>query len=640
MKKYHIPLFVSLVLAVILSCDLPFARETETPPTPMTILPTATSTPPDPQQEALERMEQETGEEPQALIEGGIPRFIAPNITTTADDPVEAAWAYFEAYPELYGLRDVRAELRLDKVRETDLGTQVVFSQLIKGIPVYASQVIVVLNNGQITSVNGALQPWVDLKTEAAISAEEALSAARRDFGAETIEPDGEPELAIYSPTVLLAEEGEARLCWLIALGGGGDPEIAAVYYLIDAATGELLFADWQIQTMDWVIRGMRNCNDCDRDGIPDVDTDGDGDPDRLVWWSEWINMTAGEVDYQVDEDGGRLADDEAVAAHNHMIATWNYFLENFDWDGPDGEGGEDLGIQLYLHVLPDWNNAFSARPCTLAFGEDHATLDILAHEFTHCVTSYHTPGGLVYQNQSGALNEHYSDFFALMIDTANWQMNTPNGVWRDLSTGTADDGNIRVHINDLYRGGEDFGGVHLNSVIPSYAAWMLASEGEHVHPDTNITVTGIGRAKTATIWWGAHALTARNSTFAQWAEVVVNVARFMRILPDFRGGTMLTEEEACQVELAIEAIGLRASDCDNDGVTGSANDNCPLVENPDQADADNDGIGDACDNCSFAANQDQLDGDDDSIGDACDNCVEVSNSDQADSDNDSLGDT
>lgn len=76
--------------------------------------------------------------------------------------------------------------------------------------------------------------------------------------------------------------------------------------------------------------------------------------------------------------------------------------------------------------------------------------------------------------------------------------------------------------------------------------------------------------------------------------------------------------------------------DADGDGVGSS--DNCPDDVNADQADGDDDGVGDVCDNCPETSNEDQGDRDDDGVGDICDNSPDEPNPGQGDSDNDGVG--
>jgi formylglycine-generating enzyme required for sulfatase activity len=108
--------------------------------------------------------------------------------------------------------------------------------------------------------------------------------------------------------------------------------------------------------------------------------------------------------------------------------------------------------------------------------------------------------------------------------------------------------------------------------------------------------------------------------------------------------------------------------DDDNDGVEDGM-DNCPLTPNASQANTDEDFLGNACDfcpedagndsdgdgicagngflspmtgdkdNCPKDKNADQADADNDELGDACDNCPAKANRSQEDCDNDGLGD-
>ena len=73
--------------------------------------------------------------------------------------------------------------------------------------------------------------------------------------------------------------------------------------------------------------------------------------------------------------------------------------------------------------------------------------------------------------------------------------------------------------------------------------------------------------------------------------------------------------------------------DTDKDGVEDGS-DNCPAVANPDQSDADMDGLGDACDD-DFT----DVDTDGDGHFDLEDNCPSIANPGQEDSDGDGLGD-
>ena len=67
----------------------------------------------------------------------------------------------------------------------------------------------------------------------------------------------------------------------------------------------------------------------------------------------------------------------------------------------------------------------------------------------------------------------------------------------------------------------------------------------------------------------------------------------------------------------------LCSCDDDADGDDVKKNDNCPFKVNTDQADDDQDGIGNLCDNCPKVSNAEQKDSDGDGKGDECDDDID-----------------
>jgi hypothetical protein len=78
---------------------------------------------------------------------------------------------------------------------------------------------------------------------------------------------------------------------------------------------------------------------------------------------------------------------------------------------------------------------------------------------------------------------------------------------------------------------------------------------------------------------------------FDDWANLIYS----FRASPDFADGVARTTPDPEPDVSASQALAMaQAVDFDGDGLT-NANDNCPAIHNPDQADTDGDGVGDAC---------------------------------------------
>jgi len=167
-------------------------------------------------------------------------------------------------------------------------------------------------------------------------------------------------------------------------------------------------------------------------------------------------------------------------------------------------DGVDDKGMDLTSVVNctysdeespPDWHNAvwWQGR---MWYGQVRGNreqlqsyarfLDVIAHELTHGVTEYSS--NLVYQGESGALNESFSDILGIIIsnwytvgadsDVAEWSWQLGAGLGegglplRDLSDPTRT--HDPAHMKDYIHTKSDSGGVHSNSNIHNKAAYNV----------------------------------------------------------------------------------------------------------------------------------------------------------------------
>jgi len=198
--------------------------------------------------------------------------------------------------------------------------------------------------------------------------------------------------------------------------------------------------------------------------------------------------------------------DDVATDAHWGAEKTYRYFLDNFNRQSFDNQGAT---IRSYVHYSTNYNNAFW-NGYVMTYGDGNGTtftpltcLDVCGHEIGHAVTT-HT-ANLIYRNESGALNESFSDIFGNSIEfenksTASWKIGeemTPNGSGIRNMQKPKVKGDPDTYKGQYWYGGSgDNGGVHTNSGVQNFWYYLLC-EGDTGTNDNNefFSVDSLGQA-------------------------------------------------------------------------------------------------------------------------------------------------
>ncbi len=186
-------------------------------------------------------------------------------------------------------------------------------------------------------------------------------------------------------------------------------------------------------------------------------------------------------------------------------------------------------------HYKRSYNNA-GWNGTQMVYGDGDGTtfiefsgdLDVVGHELSHGVTE--ATSNLIYQNESGALNEAFSDMMGTAIEyyfgTGNWTLGEdimPGGNYlRSLANPTLK--GDPSHYADRYTGTNDNGGVHTNSGIANHWFYLLTNGGQNANParasGTNVQGVGLAAAEAIT-YLGFTALPANASFCAARAGTI-----------------------------------------------------------------------------------------------------------------------
>jgi len=281
------------------------------------------------------------------------------------------------------------------------------------------------------------------------------------------------------------------------------------------------------------------------------------------------------------DDDSWNLAGNTSpgqpalVDAQFYAHVTDSYYQQTYGFNWLDYYS---QGMVSSVHLKRKYNNAYWNGD-QMAYGDGDGTsfiefsgdLDVVGHELSHAVTE--ATSNLIYQNESGALNESFSDIMGTNIEffygSGNWTIGEDitigaNGIRNMANPG--EDGDPS-HYDARYTGTSDNGGVHTNSGISNHWYYLLTVGGVNANPKyaSATGVTGIGLDAAQQITYLGYTALPANATFC-----------------DARASTLaVAGEYAVNVGSAWDEVGVTDALCSSsNGGNGGNSGDAPVITN------------------------------------------------------------
>ncbi len=477
-----------------------------------------------------------------------------------------------------------RGELRVRSTMEDTMlagRTHTRLEQLYKGVPVWGGEIVRQDDAAGTLTVFGNLYEGIELETRPTVSQAAARRVLEGSHPGARIFPD-EVDLMVLPTT-----EGDAvtfALAWRAQVLTGVDARVV----FVDAQTGAIRLDYTDRDKQSSVGKGTGVLGDTKKVSVsnasgtyqakdplrpPTLSTlDMKGDPLRIdrVLVGNFPNNIA-TSDYATDADN-EWTDGGVVDAHVYTGFTYDYYFKRFGRRGLNNNNTpitsftnlvkvDDLTRNLAIYgtdILDYYINAFYLHPGVMVYGVGlpsnftaggqryknfAGSLDIVGHELTHGVTRF--TSNLIYLNESGALNEAFSDMMGTGIEfffqpAGSGAMQADYLCGEDIVTGTAAFplNGIRSqqsptlfgdpdHYSIRYTGTQDNGGVHTNSGIANNAFYLAIEGGTH---RLGVRVTGVGAANREQIervfYRGFTAFLVPSSNFAAARAATIQAAK------------------------------------------------------------------------------------------------------------------
>ena len=472
------------------------------------------------------------------------PQFLAGDLGRLAPT---AAPTFFAVHANLFGFADEDPEVQVLQADTDDLGlTHVRVQQTVGGVPVWgAESALHLARDGQVYAWGGDLHPEAEAAEpgRAALSASGAIAAAERALGPVTyrasVPGDALADPIDWSPDaelVVFPHDGLYPLAYHVTLYVDA-PVPANWEVFVDATSGVVLDRFNSLHTAGEhaetaaprAIRARQATSFL----LVDGPTTGTGTstfggtlslPTYLSGGSYYLydatrgpqyirTMTANKGtglpgSYVTDSNNAFTASNQraAVDAHYGAVKTFDYYKNTH---GRSSYNGNNATITSTVNYSSGYNNAFwNGQQMVYGDGDGSlfiplVALDIAAHELSHAVTG--SSAKLIYQGESGALNEAFSDIMAVMVDRDDYKIGE-----NSYTPGTSGDalrylddpkrGNQPDNYADRYTGSKDNGGVHTNSGIANKQAYLMIAGGTF----RGVTVQSVGRGVTEKVWYRA----------------------------------------------------------------------------------------------------------------------------------------